>query len=382
MSKSKIIILLLTITILAFLFFQKPKPEIEITQQELTDEELKNKIGQMIIIGFRGTEVDENSKIVKDINKYNVGGIILFDRDAITKTFPRNIINPSQTKKLISDIKNLSSSDIFVSIDAEGGLINRLKEEYGFTSIPSAEDIGRQAPEKAKEYATILGKQLKELGFNIDFAPVVDVNTNENNPIIGKLERSFSDDEEKVAIYASNFIEGLNEQGIITSIKHFPGHGSSTSDSHLGIVDITNTYNNRELVPYQRLIEDNYSQIVMTAHVINTNIDPDYPATLSPYFIKDILRKELGFNGVIASDDMHMGAIVDNYGFSEAIIKAINAGCDILIISNNGKEYNENVAEEAIEIIFNAVKSGEISKNQIIDSCERIQKLKQGFKIK
>jgi beta-N-acetylhexosaminidase len=373
MSKSKIIIILLISIILVFILYPKTNPEIKPTNQELTDEELKSKIGQMIIVGFRGTEVNENSKIVKDINEYNLGGIILFDRDAITKTFPRNIINPNQTKKLISDIKNLSSSDIFVSIDAEGGLINRLKEEYGFINIPSAEDIGKQTPEKAKEYATILGKQLKELGFNIDFAPIVDVNTNKNNPIIGELGRSFSDDEEKVAIYASSFIEGLNEQGIITSIKHFPGHGSSTTDSHLGIVDITNTYNNKELVPYQKLIENNYSQIVMTAHIINKNIDPDYPATLSPYFIKNILREELGFKGVIASDDMHMGAIVDNYGFDEAIIKAINAGCDILIISNNGKEYNESVAEETVEIIFNAVKNGELSRNQIIESYERIK---------
>jgi len=120
----------------------------------------------------------------------------------------------------------------------------------------------------------------------------------------------------------------------------------------------------------------------MTAHIINKNIDPDYPATLSPYFIKNILREELGFKGVIASDDMHMGAIVDNYGFDEAIIKAINAGCDILIISNNGKEYNESVAEETVEIIFNAVKNGELSRNQIIESYERIKKLKQDFQIK
>lgn len=380
MSKNRIIIILLILIIIGFVFY--PKTETKPVQQELTDEELERKIGQMIIVGFRGTEVNENSKIINDIKKYNLGGVILFDRDAPTKTFPRNIIDPEQTKKLISDIKHLSSSDVFVSIDAEGGLINRLKEEYGFVNIPSAENIGKQTPEKAKEYATILGKQLKELGFNIDFAPVVDVNTNKNNPVIGKLERSFSDNEEKVTIYASSFIEGLNEQGIITSIKHFPGHGSSTSDSHLGMVDVTNTYNDKELVPYQKIIENNYSQIVMTAHIINKNIDPNYPATLSPYFIKNILREELGFKGVVASDDMHMGAIVDNYGFNEALIKAINAGCDILIISNNGKEYNENAAEEAIEIVFNAVKNEELSTNQIIESYERIQKLKQDFQIK
>ncbi|MBP6914173.1 glycoside hydrolase family 3 protein [Candidatus Parcubacteria bacterium] len=384
MLKNKVIIILTILIIACFLFYPKSKPEIKIIDQEpqTNEEELKEKIGQMIIIGFRGIEINKDSQIVKDINDLNLGGIILFDIDNPTKTFPRNIINYIQTKKLISDIKELSSSNIFVSIDAEGGLVNRLKEKYGFINIPSAEDMGKENPEKTKEYAIILGKELKELGFNINFAPVVDVNTNKNNPVIGKLERSFSSDPEKVFIHASSFIEGLNSQGIISSIKHFPGHGSSSSDSHLGMVDVTNTYDNKELVPYQKLIESGYSQIVMTAHIMNTKIDPVYPATLSPSFIKKILRDDLGFKGVVVSDDMHMGAIVDHYGFNESLIKAIDAGCDILIISNNGKEYNENTAKEAVEAIFNAVQSGQLSEERIIESYDRIKNLKQDFEIK
>jgi len=384
MLRNRVIIILTILIITCFLFYPKSKPEIKIIDQEpqTNEEELKEKIGQMIIIGFRGIEINKDSQIVKDINDLNLGGIILFDIDNPTKTFPRNIINYIQTKKLISDIKELSSSNIFVSIDAEGGLVNRLKEKYGFINIPSAEDMGKENPEKTKEYAIILGKELKELGFNINFAPVVDVNTNKNNPVIGKLERSFSSDPEKVFIHASSFIEGLNSQGIISSIKHFPGHGSSSSDSHLGIVDVTNTYDNKELVPYQKLIESGYSQIVMTAHIMNTKIDPVYPATLSPFFIKKILRDDLGFKGVVVSDDMHMGAIVDHYGFNESLIKAIDAGCDILIISNNGKEYNENAAKEAVETIFNAVKSGQLSEERIIESYNRIKNLKQDFEIK
>jgi len=384
MLKNKVIIILTILIIACFLFYPKSKPEIKIIDQEpqTNEEELKEKIGQMIIIGFRGIEINKDSQIVKDINDLNLGGIILFDIDNPTKTFPRNIINYIQTKKLISDIKELSSSNIFVSIDAEGGLVNRLKEKYGFINIPSAEDMGKENPEKTKEYAIILGKELKELGFNINFAPVVDVNTNKNNPVIGKLERSFSSDPEKVFIHASSFIEGLNSQGIISSIKHFPGHGSSSSDSHLGMVDVTNTYDNKELVPYQKLIESGYSQIVMTAHIMNTKIDPVYPATLSPSFIKKILRDDLGFKGVVVSDDMHMGAIVDHYGFNESLIKAIDAGCDILIISNNGKEYNENTAKEAVEAIFNAVQSGQLSEERIIESYDRIKNLKQDIEIK
>jgi beta-N-acetylhexosaminidase len=372
----KVVLVFALILILAFIFWPKVK------QEQQDDGELMRKIGQMLIIGFRGTEVNGDSQIIKDINQYNIGGIILFDRDAPSKSFPRNIINPEQTKKLITDVKQLSSSDIFVSIDAEGGLINRLKEKYGFINIPSPEDMGKDTPEKTKENAVIIAKELKDLGFNVDFAPVVDVNVNPDNPVIGYLGRSFSEDPEKVAIYASKFIEGLNQENIISAIKHFPGHGSSTADSHLGMVDITKTYKQEELIPYQRLIENGYSQMVMTAHIVNTNIDPDYPATLSPKLIKNILRDQLKFNGVVVSDDMNMGAIVDNYGFDEALVKAINAGCDMLIISNNGTTYNENAAKEATETIFKAVKRGEISEEQINQSFQRIQELKQRYGIK
>lgn len=372
----KIVLLMFLILIFGLIFWPKTKETIS------EDKELTKKIGQMLIIGFRGTEVDKDSKIIQDINNYNIGGIILFDRDAPSKSFPRNIINPEQTKTLIEDIKKLSSSDIFITIDAEGGLINRLKEKYGFINIPSPEDMGKDSPEKTKENGIIIGKQLKELGFNVNFAPVVDVNINPDNPVIGYLGRSFSEDPEKIVIYASSFIEGLNQEGVISAIKHFPGHGSSTNDSHLGIVDVTKTYKQEELIPYQKLIENNYSQMVMTAHIINTNIDPDYPATLSSKFIKDILRNQLGFKGVVVSDDMDMGAIVDNYGFDEALIKAINAGCDMLIISNNGNVYNENVVDKAVEIISNAVKKGEISEEQITESYNRIQELKQKYEIK
>lgn len=351
-------------------------------EEKKENDALKQKIGQMLILGFRGTEVNNDSNIVKEIKKYNLGGVILFDRDVPTKQFPRNIVDPEQTKKLIVDLKALASPSLFVAVDAEGGLINRLKEKYGFVNIPSAQEMGKEDPEKTKENALIIAEELSSLGINIDFAPVVDVNVNPDNPIIGELERSFSEDPEKVALYASKFIEGLHEKNIIPAIKHFPGHGSSAEDSHLGMVDITDTHKEEELIPYQRLIEEGYSDMVMTAHIVNRNIDPDFPATLSSLYIKNILRENLGFKGVVVSDDMNMGAIVDNYGFNEALIKAIQAGCDILIISNNGSEYNEKAAEEAMETIFQAVKKGEVSEERINESYNRIQELKQRYGIK
>jgi beta-N-acetylhexosaminidase len=347
------------------------------------DYELKQKIGQMLIIGFRGDKIDRTSYISKAMNVLNLGGVILFDKDNPSSgTEKRNITSYNQTKTLIANLNKYSPSPLFISVDAEGGYINRLKEKYGFINIPSAEQMGKGTIEETKNQADTLGRELKDLGINMDFAPVVDVNVNPENPVIGYLKRSFSADPEKVYEYASSFINGLHQNNIITAIKHFPGHGSSTSDSHLGIVDVTNTYKQEELIPYQKLIENGYSDMVMTAHIINTNIDPTYPSTLSPLFIKNILRNQLKFTGVVVSDDMQMGAIVDNYGYDEAIIRAINAGCDMLIISNNGKTYSEQAPYDAVNIILKAIEKGEISEQQINDSYGRIQALKEKYGIK
>lgn len=351
-------------------------------QSQRDDYGLKQKIGQMLVVGFRGTEINRTSYISKAMNVLNLGGVILFDKDNPSGQSPRNITDPEQTKQLIEKLKEYSRSPLFVAVDAEGGYINRLKEKYGFSNIPSAEEMGKKTAEETKTQSLILGRELKELGFNVDFAPVVDVNVNPDNPVIGYLERSFSDDPDIVYEHASAFIEGLHQNNIVSAIKHFPGHGSSASDSHLGMVDVTDTYIEEELVPYRKLIENGYSDMVMTAHIINANIDPDYPATLSPPFIKNILREQLGFKGLIVSDDMQMGAIVDNYGFEEAIIKAINAGCDMLIISNNGKTYDETAPYKAVDIIYKAVKKGEISEERINESCNRIKELKNKYEIK
>ncbi|MFA5715528.1 MAG: glycoside hydrolase family 3 protein [Candidatus Paceibacterota bacterium] len=366
-----LIVITLAVSLVSYEYIQ--------TEEKDYDYELKQKIGQMLIIGFRGTEIEDTSYISKTMDALNLGGVILFDKDNPSGQFPRNIVNPSQTKKLIEDLNKYSPGPLFISVDAEGGNINRLKEDYGFKNIPSAEQMGKGMVEETKNQANLLGQELRELGFNMDFAPVVDVNVNPKNPVIGLLERSFSNNPETVFEHASSFISGLHENNIIPAIKHFPGHGSSTSDSHLGIVDVTNTYKQEELIPYQKLIEAGYSDIVMTAHIINTKIDPTYPATLSPLFIKNILREQLGFKGVVISDDMQMGAIVDNYGYDEAIIRAINAGCNMLIISNNGKTYDEKAPYDAVNIIFAAIKKGEISEKQINDSYNKIQELKNRY---
>ena len=346
-----------------------------------SDKELKQQIGQMLLIGFRGTEITENSYIVKTMNDLNISGVILFDYDVPSKSFPRNITSPEQTKNLIADLKKFSHSPLFVAVDAEGGLVNRLKEKYGFIAVPSPQELGEQDnPKHTKEISTTLARQLSDLGFNVNFAPVVDVNVNPENPVIGGIERSFSSNPDKVIEQASAFIVAHREQGVLTALKHFPGHGSSQSDSHLGMVDVTNTYQDKELIPFQKLIEQENADMVMTAHIINRNIDTEYPATLSPLFLQNILREQLKFNGVIVSDDMQMGAITEHYGFEDALIRAINAGCDLLIISNNGKIYNEQAPHKARDIIFQAVKDNKIPRDTIIQSFIRIQALKSKIK--
>lgn len=345
------------------------------------DKELRNKIEQMLIIGFRGTTA--TPYITQTIRDLNVGGIILFDRDVPSSgELERNIVNPEQTKELISQLNELSS-DMFIAVDAEGGHVNRLKEKYGFTNIPSAFEMGKLSTEQTKDYGVFLGQQLSELGFNLNFAPVVDVDVNPDNPVIGYIERSFSANPEEVYSHATAFIEGLHQNNIVTAIKHFPGHGSSEDDSHLGMADITDTYKDEELLPYKMIIGDGYNDMVMTAHIMNRNIDENYPATLSPLFIQNILREEIGFNGVIISDDMQMGAIVDHYGFDEGIIMAINAGCDLLILSNNGLEgYDELAPYKAVDAILSAVKNNLITEERINQSYDRIQSLKESYGIK
>jgi len=359
------------------------KEEKNLQQTNLTDDQLKEEIGQMIMIGFRGTEAPENSDIYKMIKDVKIGGVVFFDYDIPSKSFPRNIIDYEQTKRLISDVQRYSATPLLVAVDVEGGEVNRLNHKYGFLPILSPREMGQSADTgiTARE-AEKIATELKELGFNMNLAPVVDVDINPENPIIGALGRSFSSNPQEVGEHAKAFIEAHKEQNIITVAKHFPGHGSSTSDSHLGMVDVTETYKEEELIPYQELNKEGLLDVVMTAHIINRKIDEEYPATLSANFLQGILRNRVNFDGVIISDDMQMNAIAGNYGFEDAIIKAINAGCDIVAISNNSSSgYDERLPYKTLDVIYRAVKEGKIPLERIVKSYNRIYDLKRQFGI-
>lgn len=335
------------------------------------------RLGQMIVIGFRGTELPEESTIYKDLTERNISGVVLFDRDVITGNRSRNIEDPSQLMQLTNRLIAVAPTSPIIAVDQEGGLVSRLKESKGFPKSVSAEYLGNLDNEDStRHYSRMMAQEFMVVSTNTNFAPVVDVNTNPDNPVIGKLERSFSSDPEKVTEHAGYVIDEYNKEGMLSVLKHFPGHGSSTSDSHLGFTDVTDTWDESELIPYRKLFSEKEIHAVMTAHIFNANIDSLWPATLSNNTINGLLRDSLGFEGVVFSDDMQMDAIRAEYGLETAVEKAINAGVDILIFGNN-LVYEEDIAERAINIIQKLLREGKISKETVEASLARIDKLKE-----
>jgi len=332
----------------------------------------------MLLVGFRGTTLEADNHIISDLEEYNLGGVILYEKDGPTQSRPRNIESSNQLKMLVSGLKIHSKEKLFVAIDQEGGIVNRLKTNYGFPATVTAQYLGNlNCEDSTRYYAESMATVLEEMGINLNFAPVIDLNVNPESPAIGALGRSFSANPDSVAFHAGIFIDEHAKRGILNSCKHFPGHGSATSDSHLGLTDVTNTWNEKELEPYRQLISLGKCKMVMSAHVFNQQLDENYPATLSKKILTGILREDLGFDGVIISDAMEMGAITENFGTKEAIEKAINAGCDILLFSNNVSSYNSEVVSETVAIIQNLVNEGKIKQERIFESYLRIIALKE-----
>mgnify|MGYP001491979660 CR=1 FL=1 len=340
---------------------------------------LDEKIGQMLMVGFRGLSVNESNQVAQDIRLGRIGGVVLYDRDVALASDIRNIQSPLQLKTLINSLQNRAKIPLFVAIDQEGGRVNRLKERYGFPATVSQEYLGKlNNPDSTKYYADRIANTLRTLGININFAPVVDVNINPKSPAIGNIERSFSVDPNVVINHSKVAIGSYNSLNIFTALKHFPGHGSAANDSHHGFTDVTSTWQEIELEPYRELIKKGYKDFVMTAHIFNSNLDPEYPATLSKKIMTGILRERLGFEGVIISDDMNMGAIADNYGLETAVRKSIEAGVDILLFANN-LSYDEKIAEKVIAIIKRLISQRIINVNRIDESYDRIMKMKRSM---
>jgi beta-N-acetylhexosaminidase len=337
-----------------------------------TRDSLDIKIGQMILMGIPYAKVD--TIILDEVRKGNVGSIILFE-----KNIPKKASVFADLKKIIWTYQEAAPSPIFVSIDQEGGKVNRLKEKYGFTRSITARATGKsKSLDSARFYAQATAATLAGLGFNVNFAPCVDVAVEPTNPVIVKSERSYSPNEDTVAIMAGEFVKQHRKYGIVTVLKHFPGHGSSTTDSHFGIADVTKSWTPRELKPYKALLDSGLVDGVMSCHIVNRELDnAGLPGTLSAEMLNGMLRKNLGYDGVVFSDDMQMEAITKQYGLDESIKMAILAGVDILCFANNVPGSQKVSPQRIFSVIRDAVTNGQISAQRIDESYQRIKKLKR-----
>ncbi|GAB1409037.1 glycoside hydrolase family 3 protein [Desulfovibrionales bacterium] len=338
--------------------------------------DLRAMLGQMLMVGFRGTSLDESAPILRDIRQYHLGGVILFDRDAREHTWGRNIASPAQVRNLTAQLRGAASIPLFIAVDQEGGKVCRLKETNGFIPLASAKTLGQGSPEITQAQALATGNALADLGINMNFAPVVDVDVNPRSPAIGALERSYSADPHLVAAHAQAMCRGLAAAGVLPCLKHFPGHGSASADSHHGLTDITQTWSPRELIPYEILIPLKASPCIMVGHLFLRQFDSDAPATLSPAILTTLLRQRLGFQGVIISDDMQMRAITDQYGLEHALVRAVQAGVDILVFGNN-LDYDPDIVPKALDILEQAVRDGRLTAERIAQSYARISALKK-----
>lgn len=351
-------------------------------QKYTADEmQLRKEIGQLLIVGIRGTEISDTSHIVRDITEYNVGGVILFEYDVPSRSRPRNITSRDQLKKLCADLQRRAGGRLLIGIDQEGGMVSRLKQNYGFPLFPSAKKTAQEGDKSVRETARLTAATLADLNINLDFAPCVDVDINPDCPVIGKLERSFSGDAKRVARCGAIWVEELQKKGVIACLKHFPGHGSSKNDTHLGVADVSDTWKSSELEPYRALIADGNVAMIMTTHVFNAQFDSVYPATLSYKTLTGLLRDSLHYDGVIVTDDMAMGAMTQQYSLEEALTLTLLAGADMLCLSNNGAEYNADIVPQVVDMLFRKVKEGVIPAERIHDSYGRIQRMKKAFNL-
>ncbi|MFA6192789.1 MAG: glycoside hydrolase family 3 N-terminal domain-containing protein [Sulfurimonas sp.] len=336
------------------------------------DIKLKKMIGRMLIVGFEDEKIDKKSKIIKQINEYELGGVILFDRFYSDKTKTKNISSPKQLQELTQKLKSLSAKSLLISVDQEGGRVARLKPAYGFDETPSALKVSKEGTQHAKQTYAKMAKMLKTNGINCNFAPIVDLALNPENSVIVGLERSYGNSAEQVSSYAKVLIDAQKKEDVLSVLKHFPGHGSSLGDSHQGYVDISESWSKKELEPYQTLIDSKDVDMIMTAHVFNSHLDKKYPATLSYKINTKLLREQMNYRGVIVSDDMQMKAISQNYSVKESVALAINSGVDMLLFGN---QLATQDVDELVNVILTQVKSGEIPQARIKESNKRIEQL-------
>jgi beta-N-acetylhexosaminidase len=302
-----------------------------------------------------------------------VGGILLFGR---------NVVDAAQVAALTGHARALAAAcgntPLLVAVDAEGGRVMRLTPAAGYAPTSSARELADANDFALTELeARRMGATLRAAGINWNLAPVVDVGYNPVNPVIVGAGRSFGANPRLVAEHARAFVRGMRAAGVLTALKHFPGHGSSFHDSHHGFVDVTDTADAElELLPYRRLLADGAADAVMTAHVVDRRRDPRLPATLSRATIAGLLRGTLGWDGVVVSDDLRMGAIEQHYGLGDAAVLAVGAGVDVLIVADDRLPDGASAADAAVAALRRAVRSGRLALDRVDAALRRIDALR------
>ena len=337
---------------------------------------LKRKIAQLFLMGFKGSDIRKGTELPKMIEEFGPGAVILFDQDMIHHKPVHNISSPEQLQELCASLHDLSSLPLWIGIDQEGGLVNRLKPKYGFPETKSHAYLGKQDNiDLSYQQAKDIGSILKEMHITINFAPVVDVAKEAYSSIIAKRERSFGSDPKLVYRHAKAYLKGLQSEGVWGCCKHFPGHGSAKGDTHAGFVDVTNTWHEDELMPYSSLIDDGLCSMIMSAHVIHRDFDPQHPATLSKYIIPKLLREKMGFYGLVFTDDMQMRAISDHYGIKQALKMGLNAGIDMFCFGNNLLPEPAKLSE-LVSAVEQLIEEGHVSEDRINYSVKKILSMK------
>lgn len=342
------------------------------------DSVLRRYAAQMLMVGFKGDSINDQSDAARYVRDLKVGAIVLFDVDLTGDATigSRNVTSTGQLETLTKKLQSYADYPLLIALDQEGGRVVRMKTQYGFQPIVSAKYLGETDNEDTTRfYGHRMGEQLHSHGVNINLAPVLDLD-NPQCPAIGKLDRSYGASPIQVVRHARWLIEEHHKQGVLCAVKHFPGHGSAISDSHWGFVDVTQTWSPTELIPFRRLIHENLIDLVMTAHIFNQKLDPDYPATLSRKTLEGLLRKELGYDGVVVTDDMYMEGIINQYSIERALVLAINAGADLICVGNNiNTGFEPDRPFRLVDIIVEAVKRGEIPYARLLQSHNRLERL-------
>ncbi|MFC4599445.1 beta-N-acetylhexosaminidase [Cohnella hongkongensis] len=328
---------------------------------------LEQKIGQVIVAGVDGTTIDAKMKML--IDELHVGGVIWYKN---------NFSDLQGSVKLANDLKRANEGNplpLLLSVDQEGGKVSRLPRE--FVALPDAVTVGKtRRPELAEQMGALLSDELRLIGFNMNFAPVLDVNSNPANPVIGS--RSFGSDPELVASMGVAVMQGLRQGGTIAVVKHFPGHGDTSVDSHLELPSVDKTVDDLEeleWIPFRAAIHEG-ADAVMIAHILFPRIDPDAPSSLSKIVITDLLRGKLGYEGVVITDDMTMGAIARNYGIEDASLQSLQAGSDLILVA-----HGYDTVHQVYDRLLQAAKSGELPESRLDESVRRIISLKLSYRL-